>query len=106
MAQHRDDVAVTTLLARPLVVLVRRDRRETHLDAQFGTFEENLLHDVTRVVRVIDLHQETQRQGMVDIRLAHIQDGGAISTQNLRHGSSHTRTILSMYANQYNLTNH
>ena len=43
---------------------------------------------------------------MVDIRLTHIQNSGAISTQNLRHGSSHTRTILSMYANQYNLTNH
>ena len=58
-AQHHQDVAVLALMTHPVLILLVADRRETDVDTQFSSFEQQLFHGQSRL-HLIHANQDAQ----------------------------------------------
>ena len=92
-AQQRDDVAVLALAAHPGVVVGLRNGREADHDAQLRSLEEQLLHDVARLVGG-RAEQNSERQRAVDVGLADVEDECVVAGQYLRERRGHAGLVF------------
>ena len=92
-SEQRDDVAVLALTGHPVVVALFGDRREADHHPQLRGLEEQLLHDVARLVgRGQD--QDAERQRLVDVGLSDVEDEGVVARENLRERRGHAGLVF------------
>ena len=106
-AQQRDDVAVFALTAHPVVVLLLGNRRETNHDTQLRALEEQLLHDVARLVG--GGHEEdAQRERLVDVGLSDVENEGIVAGEDFGQGGGHARLVFAgdVYLDDFHVVLH
>jgi hypothetical protein len=86
-SQQRDHAAVFACRAHPGLVLRLRHRREVNLHAQVMPGKEQILEHRRRAVAGRNLDQETERQKIMDDRLADVEDVDRVRGQHLRQHS-------------------
>ncbi|MNC38322.1 hypothetical protein D3C75_869190 [compost metagenome] len=72
--QQGNDVAQLALAADPLLVVGLGHRRETHLLVQLVAGEQHILEHRGGLGAVRNLDQDAERQGVVDHRLADVEN--------------------------------
>ena len=92
-SQEGDDIAVLALPADPVVVVLFRNGSETDHHAQLRCLEQQLLHDVARLVRR-GLEQDAQRQRLVDVGLAYVEDEGVVAREYFGERRGHSRLVF------------
>ena len=95
-SQEGDDVAVLALPADPVVVVLFRNGSETDHHSQLRCLEQQLLHDVARFVRRSP-EQDAQRQRLVDVGLADVEDEGVVACEYFGERRGHARLVFAGY---------
>ena len=81
-SEQSDDVAVFALTSHPLRIVLLVDGAETDIDIQLVGFEQQILHNVARVVSCC-FEQNTEREGLMDVCLTDVEDEGVVTRQDV-----------------------
>jgi hypothetical protein len=100
--QQGDDVAFLALAGHPVLVIRFGYRGETHLLVQLIGGKQDVLEHRRRLFGIWNLHQDAERQGVVDHGLADVENGHATLGQNTGNGCGKTRTVNTGDVNQDN----
>ena len=92
-AEQRDYLAVLALPGDPRVVRFARNGGETDLHTEFGGLEQQVLHDEAGLL-VARLEEDAHRQGLVDVLLADVEDGGIVLGQDGGEGRGQAGLVL------------
>ncbi|MNO91331.1 hypothetical protein D3C76_828720 [compost metagenome] len=92
--QQGDDVPGLALAVDPLLVIVLGNRGETHLLVQLVAREQHVLEHRGRQLGVRDFDQDAERQGVVDHRLADVEDVHATLGQHAGDGRGETGAVF------------
>ena len=98
-AKQGDNPSVLALTAPPLVILADADRREPYGHVELCGLEKQLLHYIAAYLRC-SLDEYAQRERVVDVGLAYVQDTGVIFGQNLRESPCYARMVLARYVDE------
>ena len=92
-AEERDDVAVAPLAGHPGIVLLALDGREAYLNPEARGLEQQVLHDEARLLGS-GAEQDAERQRLVDVGLAYIQDERVVTGKDARKFGGQARLVL------------
>ena len=92
--QQGNDVAGLALAIDPVAVVGFGNRSETHLLVQFVAGEKQILEDRRALLGVRNFHQDAEGQGVMDHRLANIENIHAAPGEDASDGCGKTRTVL------------
>ena len=101
--QQGNDVAVLALAGHPLLVAVLVDGPEAHRDIALMRLEQQVLEHRGRFRRRRHFHQDAQRQGVVDHRLADIQNIQVVAGQNAGKGRGEAGPVVAGHLDENNL---
>ena len=92
--QQGDDMTGLALAADPLPIVVFGDRGEAHLLIEFIGGEQQILEHRLRAAIVRNLDEDAERQGVVDHRLADIENVHPALSQHAGDGSSESGAVF------------
>ena len=92
--QQRHDMARLALATDPLAVVVFGDRGETYLLIELVGGEQQILEHRLGAAVVRNLDEDAERQGVVDYRLADIEDVHPALSQHAGDGCGKSGAIL------------
>ncbi|MCY1444557.1 hypothetical protein D9M71_610350 [compost metagenome] len=101
--QQGDHVAALALAADPLLVVGLGNRRETHLLVQLVGGKKHILEYGRCFGAVRNFHQDAERQGVVNHRLADVQDVHAALGEHAGDGRGQARAVFASDVDQDNL---
>ena len=105
LAPHdRHDPPRLPLLRDPMLILVERHRRKSHLDFQVVRRQQQVLHDLGPHLLRRYLDQNPQRQRLVDDGLTDVQDHHRMSRQRPRQRGNQTGPVASRHVDQKDFT--
>ncbi len=91
-AEGGDNPTVLALASYPVFVVFNRHGREANLHVEFGGLEKQVLHKVARHVAV-GFHEETERERVVDVGLAYVEDAGIVFCKYFSEGACHAGAV-------------
>ena len=98
--QQGDDMPGLALGTDPLLVIGLGHRCEAHLLVQLVSGEQHILEHRGRRLGIRDFHQNAERQGVMDDRLADVEDIHPALGQHTGNRGSQTGTVFTGDVNQ------